>query len=448
MRNALTDSQAALQKADLERTRALKDLSTTLSTLDSQKIETEKLTAQLETLRAKHETDMATMRKHTAGLQRDKSDLNSTLEGLKTEIASKARGIKRSGSKQEGIEGLGGDEDDRFEDEEGLEDDEDVFRAGARRKTGEGFLPGSPGDLFSEFGDESESNDSPAFQRDLNSDDSLKSGLAHAQRTIATLRTSLAREKAAKMELRRQLAGGAGGNESWEDESEMGTPARGGLLPGSARRARGSARGRGSASRRGARGGAAAHGPSRLAKEFAGDSSIDSIDEEEVVDSFDSPGDGASIFEHQFPASGGGVEDDDMLSEGFDSPIPTRPRHRSHNSVHSIDMDPAFAHHHHESDDNASIRSRDSCAPQSTLADVLGSNGRPASIISFNKSNRPTSAMFSGFDIEQEASMDSITRPAPLVFTDVGVMTDPLPEPALLGALDSGWGVRDRVKRS
>lgn len=400
------------------------------------------------------------MRKHSAGLQRDKSDLGSLVEGLKVELGKRERGIKRSGSRSEGIESMGGaDGEARFQDEEGEDEEEDVFRAGgSRRKTGEGFLPGSPGDLFSEFDHDGDGEasllGSPAAPHGHGEEGTLKSGLAHAQRTIATLRTSLAREKAAKMELRRQLAGGAaeggggggGGNDSWEEEESevgMGTPAR------SSRRGRG-ARGRGGA-RRGARGGGGAGGagPSRLAKEFAGDSSIDSIDEEEVQgDSFDSPGggndgDGASIFEHQFPSSGGaGVGGEDGSEGGFDSPLPAiRPRHRSRNSVHSFDMDPAFAHH--QGDDTASIRSRDSYAynPQSTLADVLGAggggNGRPASIVSFGAtSNRPTSGMFSGFDIEQEASLDGIgmeRTTMPVSMAEVGVMTEPLPELALLG---------------
>ena len=183
LRAALTDSQASLQRAEHDRTRTLKDLATTREQLDWQKSESEKLSNQLEALRAKHETDMATMRKHTAGLQRDKSDLNSTLEGLKAELANKSRGIKRTGS-QQGLDQLA---DSNGSYDNGLAEhdhdlDEDASRGPSRRKTGDGFPPASPGDLFSEFGDENV----PAVPvQNGQSTDSLRSGLAHAQRQLA-----------------------------------------------------------------------------------------------------------------------------------------------------------------------------------------------------------------------------------------------------------------------
>ncbi|SGY44722.1 BQ5605_C001g00194 [Microbotryum silenes-dioicae] len=420
LRTNLTDSQSLLQKAELERQRALRDLATTRETLDTQRSEAEKLAQQLEAFKQKHETDLATMRKQTAGLQRDKSDLQGTLEGLKTELATRARGIKRAGSAHNLDPSPGADDsfeerrDDLYDDEEG-----DVFRGATRRKTGDGFPPGSPADLFSEYGDDSVAG-SPVQRGGFLStpDDSHKAGLAHAQRTIATLRASLAREKAAKMELRRQLADSG---IAWEEETDAGeghstrhsTPARN--APGSARGSvRGSARGRGAARRRG---GVAVGVPSRL-RQDAGDCSIDESEENgsvggEAMGSFDR----ASLFEHQFPS----VEDE--YSE-VDSPI-------RHNRDFSLDDANPL------SEDDASIRSRRSSLRQTTnLGDVLGglsndNSHRRTSLVSL--SSTVSAARESMRALSPEPEMTAIAPVGPakhqIVWTDCSTMTDPLAEP-------------------
>ncbi|SCV74331.1 BQ2448_6763 [Microbotryum intermedium] len=420
LRTNLTDAQSSLQKAELERQRALRELATTRETLDTQRSEAEKLAHQLEEFKQKHETDLATMRKQTAGLQRDKSDLQGTLEGLKTELATRARGIKRAGSGQNLDRSPGGDDsfeerqDDLYDDEEG-----DVFRGGARRKTGDGFPPGSPADLFSEYGDDSVA-DSPVQRPGFLStpDESLKSGLAHTQRTIATLRASLAREKAAKMELRRLLADSG---IAWEEETDAGdghstrhsTPARN-AAPGSARGSvRGSARGRGATRRRG---GAAVGVPSRL-RQHADGISIDENDSVggEAMASFDR----ASLFEHQFPS----VEDE--YSE-MDSPI----RHNR-----DLSLENAIP----VSDDDVSIRSRRSSLRQTTnLGYVLGglnndNSHRRASLLSL--SSTVSAARDSMRALSPEPEMTAIAPVEPpkpqIVWSDCSTMTDPLPEPVV-----------------
>lgn len=494
LRAALTESQSSLQRAEHERARSLRDLATTREQLDFQKAESEKLTNQLEALRAKHETDMATMRKHTAALQRDKSDIASTLEGLKAELANQSRGSKRTNS-QQGLDELSNANGSLNDELAGLGDDmdaDDAARGPSRRKTGDGFPPASPGDLFSEFGDENV----PAIPSQYGqSEEALRSGLAHAQRQLATLRSTLAREKAAKMELRRQLAD-AGGQAAWEDDSESGgssthgTPARNGRTPAGLR---GSARGRGSAARR--RGGAGAIGvPSRLGRQVSGgsrrvsrvgDTSIDSIDESEAVDSpkngndtaHEQNADNASLFEHHFPSANGADYDDiasDAGTDAFDSPSARQDRsfaRSSRASVHSIDLDPAFAAHQHFSDEE-SLRSRDDGSPlvdnhnrRTTLADFMP-NGRPASVASsiVSRNGRRASGLFSGFDIRevQDEAMDAISvrqvspaatrylrqdsltqeaqlqtaSPTTIPMTDVSTMTDfppaPPPEPRIV----------------
>ena len=405
-RTALADAQTSIQKAEQDRTRLTKELASTREQLDTQRSEGDKLSHALEALKARHETDMATMRKHSAGLQREKSDLVTALDAAKAELATRKRGIKRGSSNSAVVEM--GEDGPREEGES--EEDEDVFRGTTgRRRTGDGLNLLAESDAFSEFGDDSPTA-SPVQRGALGTGpEALKAAMAHAQRTIATLRTSLAREKSAKMELRRQLADG-GGDENWEeseaDSSVAGTPVR----PSPVRSSRGSARGRGSARRRG--GGVGV--PSRLQREFAGDASIDEEDEE-MVDSFGQR-DRGSIFEHQFP------DQDDLSDEGLESPI------RRANRV-SLDMDPEFAHilDQGASDDDASLRSRGSPMPErTTLAAALGQS--PNSVHSLAKSTRPSSGMFGGGLGEREVSLAPVVPP--VVWSDASTMTDfPTPPP-------------------
>lgn len=335
LRTHLADATTSLHKSDTERTRITKDLLSTRDLLETQRSESERLAAQLELVKAKNETDMATMRKHTAGLQREKSDLISSVDLLKVELANKSRSIKRNGSNSalNSFDGEGLEEDVATASQE----EGDDFRSGAgRRKTAEGLVAPSSEELYSEYGDDS-IDGSPA--RNGTDAASLKLSLAHAQRTISTLKASLAREKAARIESRRQIGDGSvsgqAESEEEDDVSSSGTPIR----PSPIRSARGSARGgRGGSSRRIGGGGIGV--PSRLGRvENAGDSSIDDEDEEAEVDgeqedSFDLPA--GSIFEHQFPSHD---QNDESFSEngtdgGFDSP--SRPRF-------STDMDPEYA---------------------------------------------------------------------------------------------------------
>lgn len=332
---------------------------------------------------------MANMRKSQAGLQRDKSDLQGTLEGLKNELATRSRAIRRGpgGSPAPGTPGYragkngGGSDDDEAEG-----DEHDVFRSTARRRTGEGFPSSAIGkdDLFGPG--EGDSPSASPIQRAgfATEGDALRASLAHAQRQVQTLRTSLQREKQAKLELRRQLAGGPAGkdgrgNKVWgedpldvsdSDEEEQAaragpegdagsmaesdadedlaflsapaakkarTPAKQHLAsPGWPRSVRGSARGRRGGSRPQSR------VPSRLARAFdsPGSASSEAEAEDGTVSispaaaaisashdvSADASTDGASIFEHDFLAPGPNTfaDEDDESFEGGDSPLRSR----------------------------------------------------------------------------------------------------------------------------
>jgi hypothetical protein len=397
LHTSLTDAQSSLQKAEQDRTRITKELSTTKDLLEGQRTESEQISAQLDALKARHETDMATMRKHSAGLQREKSDLVASLDATKAELLIKSRGIKRA-SATSTVLGLDGDVADYEPGEE--DDDEEGLRAAGRRKTSEGFAPGQ-GDLLSEF-DADSSIGSPAK---VDAGDLAKQSMAHAQKTILTLRASLAREKAARIELRRQMGEAGLG---WEDSeigasSVEGTPVRN----ASARAPRGSARGRGSARR----GGGAMRLPSRLG---AADTSIDEDDEdEEMGDAFGATEDSPGMFDHSFP-----MEHDTTMSEdGTEFESPSRMARRS------IDMDSESHLGHGESDDESAL----SHGPRESLATLLGRPGSIASIDQLN--NRPMSGMF-GAASDRSVVVPAVGVPA-IVWADLSTMTDfPVPPPA------------------
>ena len=210
LRTQLSDAQTAGQNSEAERKRAAKQLVAAREAVDQQKNEAERLTTALSEFKAKHETDVAQMRKQAAGLQRDKSDLHSTLEALKSDIAKKDRSIKRFGSPltPNGLSpyatpNQGGEGDE----------DEDVFGttggASNRRKLDASAMFGPDG-LGSDFADSSP-DPSPsrphlAPNHPSNEIESLKQSLAHAQRQVNMLRGTVQREKELRMDYKRKLA--------------------------------------------------------------------------------------------------------------------------------------------------------------------------------------------------------------------------------------------------
>ncbi|KAG8708982.1 hypothetical protein FRC09_000925, partial [Ceratobasidium sp. 395] len=98
VRNAFNEVQASSSRLEGELKRMAKQLSAARETSDAHKNEMERLSVALEELRAKHETDIATMRKNAAGLQREKSDLQAALDALKADMAKRERATNNFGS--------------------------------------------------------------------------------------------------------------------------------------------------------------------------------------------------------------------------------------------------------------------------------------------------------------------------------------------------------------
>jgi hypothetical protein len=276
LRSQLSETAGSLQKSDVERVRTTKELGATRNTLESTKAELGSVKAELEKLKTKHDTDLASMRKMAAGLQRDKSDLQSVLDGTKNELESERKKLRvgrKSGPFEDlaGAAALRGDGEGSLDEEEGGMAGDDHDRRKSRRKTGEAFQPPSPSaiDYDDEFSHVPDAPDDPT------SNASLRSSLAHAQRTIATLRNALGREKETRKRL--EMA-------SVDSSGEESTPVK---------RAAPGGRGRGTQRRRGAWRAV----PSKLAKEVAG--SDTSSEEGEEMDNVEGTKEGGDDEEEE-----------------------------------------------------------------------------------------------------------------------------------------------------
>ncbi|THV04187.1 hypothetical protein K435DRAFT_774540 [Dendrothele bispora CBS 962.96] len=235
LRTQLSNYQSTASRLESETKRLTKLLSSSRDATESLKNENTSLQTSLEELTNKHETDIALARKHAAGLARDKSDMQQTIDTLKGEVARATRrwgGPNRYGSPltpngsdagnnflTPGTASIGGD---------------DVFSNAASTNTRRGKM----GDHSMMYADEldgleSDFPESPDASplgpkkspwlgpnHPINEIEALQQRLAHAQRQIATLKGTLQREKKEKMELRKRLPGAetedGDGDVDWE----------------------------------------------------------------------------------------------------------------------------------------------------------------------------------------------------------------------------------------
>ncbi|KAI0792533.1 hypothetical protein C8Q75DRAFT_849873 [Abortiporus biennis] len=219
LRTQLSDSQATTQRLEGEQKRLTRVLTATRESVDQHKNEAEKHQTAYEELKAKHETDIAQARKHAASLQRDKSDLQQTLDSLKLEMSRASKRLPRFGSP---LTPNGGSISEAATPMEA--DEDDVFSAAAstnRKRVDTSAL--FPAD--DEFGDLSpEPSPSKPFlapNHPTNEIEALQQRLAHAQRQINTLKGTLQREKEMRIEYKRKLDASPGINIEDEDEQDF-----------------------------------------------------------------------------------------------------------------------------------------------------------------------------------------------------------------------------------
>jgi len=220
LRAQLSDSQASTQRLESEHKRLTKVLVTAREGADQTKTENEKLKVTFDEFKAKHDTEIAQARKTVAGLQRDKSDLQQSLDALKVEMQRNARRLPKFGSPltpngaHTGPNTPRDDEDDPFSPAHTVastrnrkqHDTSALFPADEL-----GFLDTSP--------DPSPLRPVLAPNHPSNEIEALQQRLAHAQRQISTLKGSLQREKEMRLEVIRK-SGDSPGYGPFDDDEE------------------------------------------------------------------------------------------------------------------------------------------------------------------------------------------------------------------------------------
>ncbi|KAH7913300.1 hypothetical protein BJ138DRAFT_1124484 [Hygrophoropsis aurantiaca] len=372
LRTQLSDSQSTTIRLEGEQKRLTKLLNMARESTDQHKNESERVKNALEELKAKHETDVAQARKHAAGLQRDKSDLQSSLDAMKAEVAKANRRLgPRYGSP---LTPNAGDASHFLT--PAMEED-DVFSAGGvstnRRKMDSSaiFPAESFEDIVDVSPDPSPSRPFIASNHPSNEIEALTQRLAHAQRTINTLKGTLHREKEMRMEYRRKLESSPGldhdenqppddeiGFEDVEPEQKSGrrlTPFR----SGGSSRARGR-RGRGGPHTLAHRLGMAAQSPSP--SDYNGDDFTSSSPPPPVPpipSRFSTAEDEFADFVDEY------LSDEDDRELGYRSPSPLAPP----SNRTSVDgMDPTFANILRKSASFSSLPSSSSPLRQSVIA--------------------------------------------------------------------------------
>ncbi len=257
LRIQFADSQSTVQRLEGEHKRITRQLNKAREATDQHKNEAERLKNGLEELKANHETAIAQSRRQAASLQRDKSDLQQSLDTMKAEMARLNRRLPRMGSP---MTPEGRDRSDLLTPHD--REMSDVFSTApsTSRRRGDTSIFSADGE-YDSSPDVSPSRPFQAPNHPSNEVEALQQRLAHAQRQINTLKSTLQREKELKIEYRKRLDASPAvstdlNTEEYvtDDDTEDGTPGTG-KIPrrlGSFRAGRGG-RGRGQA--RGARGG-------------------------------------------------------------------------------------------------------------------------------------------------------------------------------------------------
>ncbi|KAF8492517.1 hypothetical protein JB92DRAFT_3002848 [Gautieria morchelliformis] len=417
LRTQLQDAQTAGQNSEAERKRAAKQLLAARDSIDQHKNEAERLTSKLDEFKAKHETDVAQMRKQAAGLQRDKSDLQSTLEALKSDIAKKDRSIKRFASPltPNGLSPYTPAQGDG-------EEEEDVFGTtggASRRKLDASAMFGQDG-LGSDYADSSP-DPSPsrphlAPNHPSNEIEALKQSLAHAHRQVSMLRGTVQREKELRMDYRRKLAEAEGRTEELVDEEEEEN-----IDPTKARSR--TARGHGRGAVRHGRGTRSALSQKLAMVPGTPDSEfLDSIDEMEVPDVASEP----TLQLEQY-----GEEDDEQALVDNDDDGISQARDRR---ISADGMDPAFANVLRSSPSSAVPLHASSPLREMTSVATRGgrrSRGgvphlaeqRPSSLV------EPAGALAAELGMTEEVLGPEFTLSRHVETAEVACQTEPEPEP-------------------
>ncbi len=201
LRIQFADSQSTVQRLEGEHKRLTRQLNKAREATDQHKNETERLKNGLEELKANHETAIAQARRQAASLQRDKADLQQSLDTMKAEMVRLNRRLPRMGSP---MTPDGRERSDLLTPHD--REMSDVFSTApsTSRRRGDTSVFSVDGE-YDSSPDVSPSRPFQAPNHPSNEVEALQQRLAHAQRQINTLKSTLQREKELKIEYRKRL---------------------------------------------------------------------------------------------------------------------------------------------------------------------------------------------------------------------------------------------------
>ncbi|KAI9247050.1 hypothetical protein BY458DRAFT_542917 [Sporodiniella umbellata] len=179
---SVTELQQNLNKANAEQNKLSKQVNTLRSEIEQLRDKEEKLNSTIETMKARHEQDMTSIRRHTAVLQREKTDQTKKIEALTSELAiakAQSRIVKHSAPETEPSKPT--------------QSENPTLDESLSQKE----IQNEPSASLSE--------QLPKRNQAMEVE-TLKTTLAHAHRMVSNLRSNLHKEKTEKFELKKLLA--------------------------------------------------------------------------------------------------------------------------------------------------------------------------------------------------------------------------------------------------
>ncbi|ORX57468.1 hypothetical protein DM01DRAFT_1227432 [Hesseltinella vesiculosa] len=217
---SVTKLQQQLSKANVDQHKLDRQLMTVTGELEQVRSREDKLTVAMETLKTRHEQDMAGVRRHLASMQREKQELNKQMDVLSSELAiAKAQSRMARRSHQD----LGADAYHPESFEGGLLAGA-TLAAGMDAHHSDDSPDSSPHDKPNALLSPSSSSTSSATNRQQQQAmevESLRTSLGHAHRMISTLRSNLHKEKTEKFELKKLLADSQETIEQFQNDPRM-----------------------------------------------------------------------------------------------------------------------------------------------------------------------------------------------------------------------------------
>lgn len=210
----VTELQQNLNRMSTEQARLMKHVNDLSTEMERMRDKEEKLNQTIEDMKTRHEHDMSLIRRHAAGLQREKVDQAKQIETLMSELAiakAQTRINKRSMSDLQVVT-----KTDRID--SASPDTSDKEHASPKASPPSSPRQTSGGNQMLEV-------------------ETLKTSLAHAHRMVSNLRSTLHREKTEKFELKKLLAESQETIEQMQNDPRMWVDAGGrGAAEGTPRR--------------------------------------------------------------------------------------------------------------------------------------------------------------------------------------------------------------------